>query len=665
MLTVSKSIYVGLGWAGVCAVNHATALYEESFGAGKVPPQIAFLYSETSEDRSMESLMLAFRTTMKNVSSLVPAVSEYEVTALPWIDVYIAGHLSEEGGGAWMLKVAEKIREMYCDHVRIYGYGMLTSDNMDQQQEAYRSVVLLDEDNSGFNSKYDAFYVLEDKTHSAYPILDPGMVCRSLGIGMFLQGSLMSNNIVPDMENSSWKNGMFDVDNKRGWVHTSGACQLVYCGEKMVELHVLKVCETFMEMLLNKAVAGSNPKKVPLTMDIGAILGSVNGLSEARALRLAADKPQKVHAEVSAYLNSWESLLNKVSICATNARWNLNLSLALDEVMSSEGGLPKAEIFLNEVLKLCANIKSDLANEVEKITSQVNVSKEILNKHLADYEAAASKFFRRKSQMEEILNDVSASASYLLSLKTSVELCREVAGILDDFVSCVNGNISVVRNMSEALNVKINDCRERILHIKTDASNSSINEFDISMYDKFGQTYLSAESDFRQYMDSEEMLIASMTADDLFASMRRYAETLPLCNAFKNRLITNVIDEMDETSYQKMKLELNQRVRPLLRLTNRGLIDLNGRPIVDQACSFLYVSMYAEGDMACRLMNDLEVWACKTQNWFRTDVESMKQKMMFYRMDVAYIPYCLEAIKDVVPSEADTLKPSIYPNEIN
>ena len=229
----------------------------------------------------------------------------------------------------------------------------------------------------------------------------------------------------------------------------------------------------------------------------------------------------------------------------------------------------------------------------------------------------------------------------------------------------MNGNISVVKNMSEALNVKINDCRERILHIKTDASNSSINEFDISMYDKFGQTYLSAESDFRQYMDSNEMLIASMTADDLFASMRCYAETLPLCNAFKNRLITNVIDEMDETSYQKMKLELNQRVRPLLRLTNRGLIDLNGRSIVDQACSFLYVSMYAEGDMACRLMNDLEVWACKTQNWFRTDVESMKQKMMFYRMDVAYIPYCLEAIKDVVPSEADTLKPSIYPNEIN
>ena len=43
MLTIRKSIYIGLGGTGVKAIAQTKKMFEDTFGLGKIPPQVTFV----------------------------------------------------------------------------------------------------------------------------------------------------------------------------------------------------------------------------------------------------------------------------------------------------------------------------------------------------------------------------------------------------------------------------------------------------------------------------------------------------------------------------------------------------------------------------------------------------------------------------------------------
>lgn len=659
MQTISKSIYLGLGRAGICAVNHTLKQYEVYFEMGNIPPQIAFLHAESPESANLESLMQAFKEAMKQVSTPVSVACGYEVLSSPMVNVCIVGLLSESGCAAWMLELATKIKEMFGSCINLYGYGLLTSDSKEEQQTAYQSVVLLNGDHSSMNPTFEAFYIIEDKMNGAYPILDLATICSSVGLGMQLQGSLMSGPIMRILDGSPWKSGVYNIGDKVGWMHAIGVCQLVYDSEKLIRLYSLNVSEDLIGKLLDEDAAKQDPKMVPATMDLQEVIDSISRVGQARALHFAADNPTGIRHQLYEYLNSWESLLNKMFIDVASKKWSLSLSLSIDDILRTKGGLPKAQSFLDAVLVLCENLKQSVADEVSVFTLMVNSSHQKLEQLLKEYEAAASRIFRRKSVMTRILEDLSDVAAHHQSLKASLELRSIAERLLAGFISEVITIKESLKELSSALMAKLLDSRAEIHRIMTGASNSLINEFDISLYDSSALSYVPGEVNLSQYFDSENLMITTMSADDLHASMCRYAESQPRCRVYRHRLITDIIDEMDDETYMRMKGELEQRTRPLLRLNSKGFMTDRCLPASENAVGFLFIAMYAEAEMKSRLLEDSCVSTCRSLEFLSSNHPSLKQKMIFYRTDIAYIPYCLEALDGVVSCEMDALRPLI------
>lgn len=766
MPTIRRSVYVGLGGTGIKAIANAKKMYEDIFGEGNIPPQIAFvaidfdkaivndqkLPTRIDDDfitlpvgvnphltyvnmasrgmyqwlfpknadflpDSIEDGAAQVRTTgrlltelimanivpkvdqaMQSVRSLAASSDGYKVSEDNRVDVHIAMSLAGGTGCGSFINVAQLIKEKYGSQITLYGYGVLysvframdpgTLETPRVRLNTYSAILDLDYlqtasttnpisltvagQTKTINSPlYDNFYLIDNRTEKGEAVPDVNVLCQALGTCMYLSGGELGDAVRSVLCNVGWGQGNYNWDNKLGWAQRIGVCQVVYKGEQLAQLYSMKakleLIRQFKKAGADVVQMATNWTEVARVREDGdeynMLIDSIFSPDSIAKLRDVAlnvdDSCEANNSEIKKYLENFQTFPSKEALLPIRERIVEELKTKVTDLLNAEGGVADAQTFLAALARICTGYKGEMEDERKDFVSTVQAKEKALDDAFKAYQNYCGKMFKTKSGKQEHLDNITRQAKVILKSKVEARRRDEAAEIFTILINEINNTLAVVKSLSASLDALDEVYSEELAKQQNSSKSSSLLfEYDLSAKERLNLTLGEHEVTLKDFTASLAKPLAEMSKEDLDAALQAYTSSLPRCEEYKNRLIEDVIQELSDADYEKLKIEVARKASPLLQLNDRGLLDplTNLSPVNKMVKKYL-VSIYKEDpEKKSRMEQDKNFAPGGFKlNFMPSDTPNMKQRVIFYRSDSAVIPYCVDSLDESVQYEYETI----------
>lgn len=766
MPTIRRSVYVGLGGTGIKAIANAKKMYEDIFGEGNIPPQIAFvaidfdkaivndqkLPTRIDDDfitlpsgvnphhtyvnmasrgmyqwlfpknadylpDSIEDGAAQVRTTgrlltelimanivpkidqaMQSVTNLAAGAEGYNVSEDSRVDVHVAMSLAGGTGCGSFINIAQLIKEKYGSKITLYGYGVLysvframdpgTLETPRVRLNTYSAILDLDYLQTASTTNpisftvagqtktiiaplYDNFYLIDNRTENGEAVDNVNVLCQALGTCMYLSGGELGDAVRSVLCNVGWTQGNYNWDNKLGWAQRIGVCQVIYKGEQLAELYALKAK---IELIRQFKSAGADVEQMATNwtevarvredgdeynMLIDGIF-SPDDLGKLKEVVLNPDESyEATYSEIKKYLENYQNFPAKDALQPLRAQIIDALKEKINEILNGIGGVADAQTFLTALGRICAGYKNEMENERRDFVSSVQSKEKTLDDACKEYQNYCGKVFKSKSGKQERLDNIARQAKVILKAKAEARRREEAAEIFAVLINEINNNLAGVKSISASLDA-IKEAYSDDLAKQQNSNKTSmlLFEYDLSAKERLNLTLGQHDVSLPNFTATLAKPLAELTKEELVAALDAYAAALPRCEEYRTKLIEDVIQELSDADYEKLKHEVARKASPLLKLNDRGLLDplTNLSPANKMVKKYL-VSIYKENpEKKSRMENDKNFAPGGFKlNFMPSDTPNMKQRVIFYRSDSAVIPYCVDALDESVNYEYETI----------
>lgn len=764
MATIRPSIYIGLGGTGILAISKTKKMFEDAYGKGNIPDQIAFVaidFDLTMENNSeldtnmkhdflnlksssspkqlynsgieqgdyswvfpsnarfigdrisdgasqvrtygrflteMVSSNIQRRiedcvTQVKNIQN----VSEHDEEKNQPIDIHIAMSLAGGTGCGSFINIAHLIRTKYQNMVNIIGYGVIHSvfRTMDPAatktprvvSNAYSAILDLDYLMGASNDKpikvtldgdkstlltqpiYDEFYVIDNETENGKRVDNIKKLCEVLGTCLYVAGGEMGSKIKSGQSNTGWKNGNFDISPKLGWVQSLGACQIVYKGELLADIYKFKGALEIIRKLKQRD-ADIQQKAVNWTEEIGIredgdqynmLIDSIydpNKISKAKMPKLdIKDSMTETKATVKKYVTTLADFPSDKDIEVKSNDIINNLKWTIKELSNAENGVGNSMEFLESLEIILIKFKNEMESErsiFEK--KQAEKLKVLDDRNYKEYEDYSKKLFSAKSGKEERMTDLIARQAQKALIEKMEAERRKLAYVV--FTNVIAEVVILKKHIGE-IDKKLlslyNEYQNELASRQNSSESSLVFEYDLSYIERLKMEFKSSDVVISDFIASfNKSLLDIELNKELNNTIMEFVTTLKKADEYRNKLIVDVIEELDDKQYQSLIKEITEKSSRLLRLEDRG--QKNRTRSNALATSMLVqnylISLYNKTDedgipLKSRIEKDDSLLKDIKKDFVSTKFDSMKQKIIFYRSDMAIIPYCISAFDDV------------------
>lgn len=766
MPTIRRSVYVGLGGTGIKAIANAKKMYEDIFGEGNIPPQIAFvaidfdkaivndqkLPTRIDDDfitlpvgvnphltyvnmasrgmyqwlfpknadflpDSIEDGAAQVRTTgrlltelimanivpkidqaMQSVRSLAASSEGYKVSEDNRVDVHIAMSLAGGTGCGSFINVAQLIKEKYGAQITLYGYGVLysvframdpgTLETPRVRLNTYSAILDLDYlqtasttnpisltvagQTKTINSPlYDNFYLIDNRTEKGEAVPDVNVLCQAVGTCMYLSGGELGDAVRSVLCNVGWGQGNYNWDNKLGWAQRIGVCQVVYKGEQLAQLYSLKakleLIRQFKKAGADVIQMATNWTEVARVREDGdeynMLIDTIftpDAIAKLKEVALNPDEScETTNAEIKKYLENYQTFPGKEALLPIRERILEELKSKVADLLNSDGGVADAQTFLAALARICTGYKGEMEDERKEFVSTVQAKEKSLEDACKEYQNYCGKMFKSKSGKQERLDSIARQAKVILKAKVEARRRDEAAEIFAVLINEINNTLVSVKAINASLDALEDVYSEELAKQQNSSKSSSLLfEYDLSAKERLNLTLGEHEVALKDFTASLAKPLAEMSKEELDAALQAYTSSLPRCEEYKNRLIEDVIQELSDSDYEKLKIEVARKASPLLQLNDRGLLDplTNLSPVNKMVKKYL-VSIYKEDpEKKSRMEQDKNFAPGGFRlNFMPSDTPNMKQRVIFYRSDSAVIPYCVDSLDESVQYEYETI----------
>jgi len=614
------------------------------------------------------------------------------------IDVHIAMSLAGGTGCGSFLNVAQLIRDKYHNQVNIIGYGVIHSvfRTMDPSStksprvvaNAYSAILDLDYLMGASNDTpikitlngitkelkeplYDEFYVIDNQTENGKMVDNIKKLCEVVGTCLYVAGGEMGSKIKSGLSNTGWKNGNFNISPKLGWVQSLGACQVVYKGDLLAEIYGLKAAIEIIRKLQNKdadiqQTAVNWTEKAGVREDgeqYNMLIDSIYEPKKINSVKLPMadikDSMTEIKAAINKYMNHLPEFPNEKDITAKTYEITDLLKKDVNLLLNAENGVGTSINFLLTLDRILTQFKNEMGAESSIFDKKWQDALSALDsKNYKEYEDYAKKLFATKSGKEERLNELIARPAQKI-LKDKLEAERRKAAYI--VFSTVIAEVVTLKKRVEEIDKKLtglyNDYQMELTSKQNSTESSLVFEYDLSYNDRLTMDFDCRDVLISDYISMlEKSLYEVDLKKDLDNTIRNFVGQLKKAKEYRNKLIVDVIANLNEEGYKRLKKEITEKSSRLLRLEDRGQMNKtrgNALPTSMLVQNYL-ISYYPQKDesgspLKSRLEQDNAFLKdqVKTDSYLPSNFDSMKQKIIFYRSDMAIIPYCIGSFDDV------------------
>lgn len=504
------------------------------------------------------------------------------------------------------------------------------------------------------DSLFKEFYLIENITDAGYVVEEHNDLLQSLSMAMYTSALLDTGNNLGFMIRS----GNYDIENKKGWLGSVGACEVIYKGKILAELYshmaAYKIVSAFQELGQDSDCKAYGFWMSTFLRCTGLSLNDTMSGSHLKTVEpLKIRDSDHVNTEVSSYLEclpieSDNRVLEEVS------------ALLEDSVYRIENGFSGASVFLTDLKDICENKIKEIENELLRIEESVKVEQSSLETALSDFEKENSRFFVYKSRIRGWIDSIEDKAFSLACMLVERNARKESVSILKLLIAQICQHEERLNSASKEMIRMGYSLRNRISELEAICFDSSEFSYNLSAVDLDGIRGMK-----ECFLDDFCSKHNRLRLDDkwLIDEIMSYVEDLPSASKYRTKTISEIIDSMSDTQYDVLKQFIRKHAIRMLMLNWRGLSSGN-----IYTSRFLTVSIY--GTEKTRLENEIDqfwiMWdlADTKVHWNKSFDERMRQRMIVSLAEGGFIPYCIEAFThELVQKEyVDVIKTGYNPH---
>lgn len=624
----------------------------------------------------------------------IQADTDINIDKTASVDVHIAMSLAGGTGCGSFLNVASMLRDKYQEKVKLIGYGVLHSvfRTMDPSTNktprvvanAYSAILDLDYLMGAtadhpipltLNGKktelkqpiFDEFFVVDNETENGKRVDNISKLCEVVGTCMYVAGSEMGSKIQSGQSNTHWKNGNFNISPKLGWAQGLGACQVVYKGGILADIYGLKAAIELIRKMQN-----SSAEMQQKAQDWTERESIREDGDEYNMLIDAIYSPEKITKIKSVALDVKDSIADiKIAVAkdieklpadfpedkVNTARSNEiadHLKTMIIDMLKSESGVGNAIIFLQTLEALCERYKNEMETERFALDKEIAALIEKLEtKTYKAYQEYTEKLFTSRRGKQEHLDGVERETKKIKMLKVESKRRAVAYNIFSSLLVTIDNLLTRVNAINNTLTSLKNTYTLDLASKQSSSESTLVFEYDISYNERINMN-----------LNPDDVVVTAFTqkvslydidlAGGLDKAILDYTSGLSQARQYRDRLIVDVINELSEDSYKRLKKEIAEKSSRLLKLNDRGQISrtrgnqLPTSMLVQNYLISLYNKTEADGiRVKTRLESDTEFLRDIKKEYIISDFDSMKQKIIFYRADMAIIPYCIDSFDDL------------------
>ena len=654
-------------------------------------------YGRFLTEMIQDSIIRRVSDCITQVRNIQATLDTTEVVNQP-IDIHIAMSLAGGTGCGSFLNVAQLIRERYQNQVHIIGYGVLHSvfRAMDPSgnktprvvANAYSAILDLDylmgaSSNNpiqiSLNGRrqvlrspiYDEFYVIDNETEYGKKVDHVKKLCEVVGLSMYVSGGEMGNKVRSGASNSGWHQGLYNITPKFGWVQGLGACQVVYKGEELAEIYSLKASLNLITNLQNvsldvdkAAIEWAVENKVREDSNNDQLIDTICDIKKVNVNAAPLDVDDslsEIRQRVERYVKTLPGFKEDKVLMELKQELQTSLQKKVKSLTSAENGVANTKGFLSSLMKNLAIYRTEMEVERALYEKKVADRQPVLETEYKNYEAYSKKLFKSKKTMSIMLEEgIGKIARDILIDNLEAERRKVAAEIFTVLLTDVNALYERVKELDNKLSALKELHRDELVAKQNVTASSLVFEYDLSVKDRLRMEFEPSENFYSEFFKSlSSSSIFNMDVnEELDKRILEYCASLPQAKAYRDKLIVDVVEELSPEDYAIFKKNVSEKSSRLLRLDDRGQFceTRSMMPTAMMVQNYL-ISIYKnDNSRTTRLESDGTLLPEIKKEFIFSEFDSMKQKMIFYRSDMAIIPYCIGSFdENVVEREYNTL----------
>lgn len=640
---------------------------------------------------------MALGTIMNRLKDVYSNVADIDNSAnmVGGVNIHMVMSLAGGTGAGSFITIANAIKQEWKNHVNLYGYGvthnvfraMDVTGNLTPNVEFNAVSSILDIDylytaspsnpiKMDLGEKkitlkepvFDGFFVIDNESENGYVLKNIKSLSETIGTCLYAYGGEAGDKVENVINNVGPKQGKHHVGAKLGWVQGIGACQVVYKGNMLAKTYSLKAAIELIRKMRQEE-ADVQAKAIAWTQEVGIredgdeynlLTDSIYSPRQIQALRMPSlDVKNTDNANKDSVNKYLATLVDFPSDKILNDRAE-ELKIAIDNrieiFLKSENGIGNSLSFLRSLKNLCEKYKTEMYEESTKFNNQRNEKLEnFIEKTFRDYNDAKYGKFRinRDLRNQELLEEViGRPAKEILKLLHEVRRRESALYIFVSLIAKIELLIQKIKVLDQQLENLSEQYDSKLADIQGVNSDALVFEYDLSYEDRINMTIKNDNIIVADFIRGLGKSILEVDTDkELNDKMLDYTFNLPQANEYKNKILTEVIDNLPDDEYKKLKSEIQKKSARWLKIDDRGqCVNTTGKSVGDAIAKNWVVSIYKQNEnYKSRMESDKSfLQNVESKAFLYVDKEIAKQRMIFCRIDGSLIPYCIGAFNDMV-----------------
>ena len=610
------------------------------------------------------------------------------------VNIHMVMSIAGGTGAGSFLTIANAIKQKYGNKVNLYGYGVThnvframdvrgnstpnvelnavssildldylytASDTNPIQMEMGMKKITLRE------SIFDGFFVIDNTSENGYVLKNVKTLCETIGTCLYAYGGEAGDKVENVINNVGPKEGKHHVGTKMGWVQGLGACQVVYKGQLLAEVYGLKAAIELIRKMRQEDV-DMQAKALAWTQEVGIredgneynlLTDSIYSPKQIQSLRdpmLDSQNTDSANLDcLKKYLATFVEFPSEEMLANRTEELKNALNNKIEAFLKSENGVGNSLSFLKSLLKLCSKYKMEMTDEAMALNKEKEERLENFEqKSFRDYndQKHGVLSIRRKEKNQELLEEaVGRPAKEILKLSHDVKRREAARDIFIALIAKIEIMLQTLTDLDQKLVNLSEGYNDKLTNIQGLNSDALVFEYDLSYNDRINMTVNSDSIVVSDFIRTLGKSLSAVAIEDLGTNILKYTDGLPRANEYKNRILTEVIDNLPQNEYDKLKVEIQKKSARWLRIDGRGqCVNAGGKSVDDAIAKNWVVSVYKPNEeYKSRLHNDTTfLQNVESKDFLYVNKEIAKQRMIFCRIDGSLIPYCIEAFDDMV-----------------
>lgn len=390
---------------------------------------------------------------------------------------------------------------------------------------------------------------------------------------------------VSDNIEKNIREGSMDIENKKAWAAGMGVCEIIYRGQDLSDIYAIKSAKNLIDRFFNSC------QDANLIANNWIDSPNVNireNNNYDHVIDYICDKMPKYELTVNDYGNPKPEVEQNLSINRIKdedvnkkindlcSRVRIELRKLIIEHINQECGISTVENVLEAIEDQIDIFLEEMTKEKEDFLSREPMLQSALDTACADLAEYDGKFFKKKSKLDDMANDVSDACRALGTCK--LEIIRRTAAItifnnLKGVLAEANRKISLI---SESLKAVSRNLATKLARIQNNVGKAPATfQIDLAQNSLNSVGVVADEIQIPEFvkglrLEGKLYGFTELSNDEIEAEVLKYTKRLHTARNWRDTGIDDILDKMSPEEFERITRMAIEKAMPLFRYDYRG-----------------------------------------------------------------------------------------------